>query len=179
MVMLVLMLMSHSVRADDPSGGPLKAVDSVDLARYCGVWYEIARLPNSFQSDCAGEVTAEYTLLEDGDLRIVNRCRKANGERKESEGKGRLAERNGPASRLKVRFAPAFLSFLPFVWGDYWIIDLATDYSFAVVGEPGRKYLWVLARKPTMEEGTLQGILDRAKAQGYDVSGILRTPHSE
>jgi apolipoprotein D and lipocalin family protein len=153
----------------------VKTVDSVDLVRHCGLWYEIERLPNSFQSACQGDVTAQYTLLEDGDIRVVNRCRTDGGAMKESAGTARPAEKNGPASKLKVRFAPAFLSFLPFVWGEHWVIELAKDFAYAVVGDPGRKYLWVLARSRTMDEETFQGILGRAAAQGYDVSRPVRT----
>ena len=157
------------------AGDPLKAVDSVDLARYCGVWYEIARLPNSFQKSCVGDVSATYALLEDGDIRIVNKCRTKDGGTKIAEGKAKLADEDGPASKLKVRFAPAFLSFLPFVWGDYWIIELAPDYSYAVVGEPDREYLWILSRKPQMDDSLYTGLLERIGEQGYDVSKIVRT----
>ena len=177
LVMASLTLMNLEIQADEPRR--VETVDSVDLVRYCGLWYEIARLPNSFQSACQGDVTAEYILLEDGDIRVVNRCRTEGGAVKESEGKVRLAEKNGPASKLKVRFAPAILSFLPFVWGDYWIIDLAKDYTYAVVGDPGRKYLWILARSRTMDEETFQGILGRAAAQGYDVSRLVRTSQGQ
>jgi apolipoprotein D and lipocalin family protein len=98
---------------------------------------------------------------------------------KEAEGRARRASDDEPNSKLKVRFAPAFLSFLPFVWGDYWIIDLASDYSFAVVGEPNRKYLWVLARTPKLDDVTMQGILGRAKEKGYDLRNLIRTEQSE
>ncbi len=153
----------------------LRVVPSVDLSRYAGTWYEIARLPNSFQDQCAGEVTATYTLLDDGEIRVVNRCRKASGEMAVAEGRARLASDEGPNSRLKVRFAPDFLSFLPFVWGDYWIIDLAPDYGYAVIGEPDRKYFWVLARNPRLEETTLNEILGRARSQGYQLDSLIRT----
>ncbi len=153
----------------------LRVVPSVDLSRYAGTWYEIARLPNSFQDQCAGEVTATYTLLDNGEIRVVNRCRKASGEVAVAEGRARLASDEGPNSRLKVRFAPDFLSFLPFVWGDYWIIDLAPDYGYAVIGEPDRKYFWVLARNPRLKETTLNEILDRARSQGYQLDSLIRT----
>jgi apolipoprotein D and lipocalin family protein len=161
--------------AQEKSGQPLDVVPSVDLQRYTGTWYEIARLPNRFQSQCVGDVTATYTLLDDGDIKVVNRCRKENGEMAEAEGRAKRAGGTEPNTKLKVRFAPAFLSFLSFVWGDYWIIDLATDYSYAVVGEPARKYFWVLSRKPVMDEATLQEILGRAKQKGYDLAGLIRT----
>lgn len=154
---------------------PLEVVPSVDLKRYAGTWYEIARMPFKYQSQCAGDVTATYTVLDDGAIKVVNRCRKENGEIDEAEGRAKLASEDGPNTKLKVRFAPAFLSWLPFVWGNYWIIDLAPDYSYSVIGEPDRKYLWVLSRTPVMDEMIVQGILDRAKQKGYDLTGLIRT----
>lgn len=85
----------------------------------------------------------------------------------------------GPNSKLEIRFAPAWLSFLPFVCGNYWIIDLDTDYSYAVIGEPDREYLWVLARSPQMDGGLLTLILERAKQQGYDTGALVRTKHTQ
>jgi apolipoprotein D and lipocalin family protein len=166
-------------QGDDAAKRLLQVVPSVDVKRYCGLWYEIARLPNSFQKKCARDVTATYTLLDDGDITVVNRCRKENGEFMEAAGKARRMSTDEPNSKLEVRFAPAFLSFLPFVWGDYWIVDLASDYSYAVVGEPARKYLWILARSPKMSQETYDGIILRIKEQGYDPSGLVKTEHSD
>ena len=136
-------------------------------------------VPNWFQKKCAGDVTATYTLLEDGAIRVVNRCRKENGELTEVEGRARRAEEDGPTAKLEVRFAPAWLSFLPFVWGDYWIIDLAADYSYAVIGDPDREYLWILARTPTLPPATLDDIRGRVRDQGYDLAGLIRTKHTK
>ena len=123
------------------AAAPLPTQDWVDLARYAGHWYEIARLPNRFQEQCAGDVAATYTPRPDGRVTVVNECRKADGQTTRAEGVARRADEKGPASRLKVRFAPAVLSFLPFVWGDYWILELDREYGYAVVGDPSRKYL--------------------------------------
>jgi apolipoprotein D and lipocalin family protein len=176
---LLIFITTMSASAQDRSEKLLEVVPSIDLQRYCGVWYEIARLPNWFQKDCRGHVTATYTLLEDGEIKVVNRCRDEEGKMKEAEGRARRASDDEPNSKLKVRFAPAFLSFLPFVWGDYWIIDLASDYSFAVVGEPNRKYLWVLARTPKLDDVTMQEILERAKEKGYDLRNLITTRHTQ
>lgn len=172
-------LLTMPAWADEQSAGTLTVVPSVDLFRYMGTWYEIARLPNWFQNSCAGDVTATYSLLDDGDIRVVNRCRKETGEFTEVEGRARRASSDGPNTKLEVRFAPAFLSFLSFVWGDYWIIDLGSDYSYAVIGEPDRRYLWILARSPEMDEILLSGILLKVKKQGYDIAPLIRTRHTQ
>jgi apolipoprotein D and lipocalin family protein len=154
---------------------PVEAVPAVDLDRYAGRWHEIARLPNRFQDDCACCVTATYTLREDGRMTVLNECRTAEGKLKSAEGEAKRANKEGPASRLKVRFAPRFLSFLGFVWGDYWILDLAEDYSRALVGSPDRKYLWVLSREAALDTETYDRILERAASIGFEVSRVQRT----
>ncbi len=164
-----------SGQEEDPPRAPLRVVPEIDLARYAGTWYEIARYPNRFQKQCAGNVTATYTLLDDGQIKVVNRCRNEEGAVEEASGRARRKSDAEPPTKLQVRFAPAILSFLPFVWGDYWIIDLASDYSYVAVGEPSRKYLWILSRAPRMDEAVYAGILVRLKAQQYDVSRLVRT----
>lgn len=160
------------------AAAPLPTQDWVDLQRYTGRWYEIARLPNRFQEQCAGDVAASYTLRPDGRVTVVNECRKKDGTLTRAEGVARRAEAKGPTSRLKVRFAPAVLSFLPFVWGDYWIVELDRDYRYAVVGDPSRKYLWILSRRAVMDEATYASLTDRARGLGFDASRLLRTPQS-
>lgn len=164
----------YVVRASNRDERSLRVVESVDLERYAGRWYEIARLPNRFEEDCAGDVTADYTLRPDGKIDVVNRCHKTNGKREIAKGVARVADKATNA-KLEVRFAPEFLSFLPQVWGDYQIIELATDYSYAVVGDPPRKYLWVLARTPQLDEAIYQKAVERAQAQGFDVTRLIKT----
>ncbi|MDA0205651.1 MAG: lipocalin family protein [Acidobacteria bacterium] len=166
---LVFLFLAVALAAE--SAGELRTVASVDLDRYLGRWYEIARLPNRFQDDCAGEVTATYAKQPDGKLSVANACRKADGSMMSATG----AARKVGDAKLKVRFAPAWLTWLPMVWGDYWVIDLADDYSWAVVGEPGREYFWILSRAPEMGEGVLQSIVERAEKQGYDLAAMTRT----
>lgn len=156
----------------------LPTLDSVDLARYAGRWYEIARLPNRFQDKCASDVSATYTLRPDGRVTVVNECRKQDGQAMRAEGEARRADETGPASRLKVRFAPAFLSFLPFVWGDYWIVDLDRDYRHALVGDPSRRYLWILSRNPEMDPAAYESLVATAGRLGFDATGLVPTPHS-
>ncbi len=160
------------------AAAPMPTRDWVDLARYGGRWYEIARLPNRFQEQCAGDVSATYTLRADGRVTVVNECRRRDGRTSRAEGVARRADEKGPASRLKVRFAPAFLSALPFVWGDYWILELDRDYRHALVGDPSRKYLWILSRSPEMEAGEYELLAGAAGRLGFDTSRLLRTQHS-
>ena len=172
---LLVLFAALMVKGQRKEKEPLRVVPSVDLPRYEGLWYELARLPNRFEEKCAGDVTAEYALKGADRFKVVNRCRRQDGTLAEAAGEAKLADKNGPNSRLKVRFAPAFLSFLPMVWGDYQIIELAPDYSHAVVGDPSRKYLWVLSRTPRLDEATYQRLTEAARSQGFDVSRLIRT----
>lgn len=141
----------------------------VDLERYAGRWYEIARLPNRFERRCERDVTATYTLRADGGINVLNECVREDGTYQSVSGK---AWPDGSASALKVQF------FWPFT-GDYWIIDLDPGYRWALVGEPGRDNLWVLSRNPHMEEKQLARILRTAAAEGFDVSRVIRTPQTQ
>lgn len=144
-------------------------VPSVDLAKYAGKWHEIARFPNRFQKDCASDTTATYTLRPDGKISVLNQCRKADGSIKTAKGTARLADAKGPNSKLKVTF------FWPF-YGDYWILALDPDYQWVLIGEPERKYLWILARQPRVDDALYKSIVDRAAQQGFDTSRLMKTP---
>jgi apolipoprotein D and lipocalin family protein len=152
----------------------VQAIPALDLAQYAGRWHEVARLPNRFQNRCASNVTATYELLRDGTVRVVNECLTSNGDSVRAEGRARLADRRGPASRLKVRFAPSVLSFLPMVWADYWVLDLAEGYRAALVGTPDRRYLWILSREPQLDQPTFDRLLHTAAAQGFDTARVQR-----
>jgi apolipoprotein D and lipocalin family protein len=156
---------------------PLRIVPSVDLNRYAGSWYEVARLPNRFQTKCAGEVVAKYTPRPDGRITVANSCRLSDGKTNEAVGVARRVD-GQPPSILEVRFAPAFLSFLPAVWGDYQIIALGQDYDHAVVGTPDRAYLWILSRTPQMDPALYQRLLGAAGSQGFDVAKVVPTRQS-
>ena len=149
-------------------------VSSVDLARYAGDWFEVARYPNWFQKKCAGDVKATYAQRPDGRITVTNRCRTADGDTTEAAGIARVVDETTRA-KLKVRFAPSFLSFLPFVWGDYWILGLDEDYRWAVVGSPDRNYLWILSRTPALEPAMYDKAVAQARANGFDVSRLQRT----
>ena len=156
---------------------PLQVVAPVDLQRYAGIWHEQARLPNRFQKSCSGPVTAEYTPQPDGTVQVINRCVRADGNFNEAIGSARVVPVAGQpgAGRLEVRFAPAWLSWLPIVWGDYWILKLDRDYQVALVGTPDREYLWVLSRAPRLDDATLQVELDYARSLGFDADKVVLT----
>lgn len=156
----------------------LDVVSNLDLNKYAGRWYEIARLPNRFQTKCAGDVEANYALLPDGRISVVNTCREASGKITEAAGVARRVE-GAPPSVLQVRFAPAFLSFLSAVWGDYQVIALDAAHMHAVVGSPDRKYLWVLSRTPVLDSVTYDQLLTVAKVQGFDISKVVKTQQSQ
>jgi len=147
---------------------PVSSVQNVDLARYMGVWYEIARLDHFFQEGCRGS-TAKYTLLPSGEVEMINRCiSEKDGSPREAKGRAWSVDPHGNA-RLKVSFFWPFRS-------DYWIIDLGRDNEYAVVGSPNRKYLWVLARKPAMEKDVYKHILDVVAQQGFAIEKLVRKP---
>jgi len=154
----------------------LQPIASLDVQRYAGRWHEIAKFPNWFQRKCVSDTSADYSLMPEGGLRVVNQCRLANGEIDQATG---VARQIGGASsaRLEVRFAPAWLSVVPFVWGDYWVIDLDESYQLAAVSEPKREYLWILSRSPTVEASRLAALLSRLTAMGLDVSKLEKTAH--
>ena len=166
LIFIGLLFQACSVSA--PKEQP-KVVQYVDLSRYTGTWYEIAKLPAWFEKDCVG-VTATYSVRDDGYINVVNRCHKKTlaGSIKEAKGKAWVVDTKTNA-KLKVRF------FWPFA-GDYWIIDLDNkDYQYAVIGDPGRKYFWILSRTPQISGSLLKELLDRAKKQGYNLEKLETT----
>ena len=166
--------MAHAQAPATPA--PVRTIASLDVPRYMGTWYEIAKYPNWFQKKCVSSTSATYSLQADGQVQVLNRCKTANGEWSEALGQARqIGRANSP--RLQVRFAPAWLSFLPMVWGNYWIIDLDPQYQWVVVSEPSREYLWVLSRTPELPAATYQSLLDKLAANGFDLQRIqLSTP---
>ena len=153
---------------------PLTVVPALDVQKYAGTWYEVARFPNRFRDHCAGDVSAEYTPRPDGRITVVNRCRRQNGQWDDAEGVARRLE-GAPASALQVRFAPALLSFIPSVWGDYQVMALDDAYAHSLVGTPDRKYLWILSRTPVLDEAVIKTLTGIAASQGFDVSKLVRT----
>lgn len=146
----------------------LRTVERVDIPAYMGRWFEIARYPAFFQRACAKNTVAEYALLRNGTVRIENRCTRADGRIAVARGSARSAGSSG--ARFKVKFNP----FMPAA--DYWIVDLDAAYRWAVVGEPKRRFLWILSRTPALHGDVLGGICERLRAQHYDPERLTRTP---
>ena len=154
---------------------PVKTIPSLDVQRYLGTWYEIAKYPNWFQKKCVSNTKAVYSARADGTLKVLNSCKTAEGSVSEAEGTARqLGAKDSP--KLEVRFAPAWLSFIPMVWGDYWVIDLDPQYQVAVVSDPGREYLWILSRSPQLDKKAYEEVLQRIQAQQFDVRKLELTP---
>ncbi len=159
--------------SDTPS---LETVESVDLQRYVGLWYEIAKIPNSFQDQCVANTTAEYGLREDGNISVTNRCQTADGDMETAVGVAKVVE---PETNAKLKVS--FVRFLwrNWFWGDYWIIGLDDEYKWAVIGTPSRKYGWILSRSLKMTEDDLNRCYEILTDQGYDPANFEPTPQEE
>ncbi len=175
LLMALVTTLASGCAAAQPDKSPLQPIASLDVARYMGTWYEIAKYPNSFQNKCARNTRADYQPKPDGTVQVRNRCVMADGQTTEALGAARQV---GPADspKLQVRFAPAWLSFLPWVWGDYWVIDLDPQYQLVAVSEPKREYLWVLSRTPTVEPAAYQALLARLAPRGFDMTRLELSP---
>lgn len=159
-----LMLLSHNGKAQD-----LETVHYVDLEKYAGEWYEIASIPQSFQKGCT-RTKANYFANEDGTIKVINSCfLPEKGKTKTSTAKAFVEDGSGNA-KLNVQF------FWPFK-GKYWIIDLAKDYSYAVVGHPNRNYLWILSRNPEMDQNIYEKLLEGISEKGFDINKLEKTIH--
>jgi apolipoprotein D and lipocalin family protein len=166
--MLLISIIMAGFLASSPTND-LPTVETVDLNRYAGLWYEIARLPNSFEKglEC---VTANYSLTPNGKVEVLNKGFSAKkGAFKSSRGKAWVPDDNFPG-RLKVSF------FWPFA-GNYYIISLDKDYRYALVGDPSRKYLWVLSRTQELDETIYSKLLEKARTHGFDVDKMLLITH--
>jgi apolipoprotein D and lipocalin family protein len=150
----------------------LRTVEHVDVERYMGTWFEIAKLPQRFEKGLVG-ITATYTLLPDGKVSVLNSGYKEdfNGKLKTIKGKAWVVD-TATNAKLKVSF------FWPFA-GNYWIIELGKDYEYAIVGDESRKYLWILSRKPQMEVALYNELLKRAQDRGFDISKLEKVPQKQ
>ncbi|ATO20933.1 hypothetical protein BS636_15250 [Acinetobacter sp. LoGeW2-3] len=153
---------------------PLPTVERVELDKYLGSWYEVARKPLQFQNKCDRDVTATYTLNENGNIKVDNRCIKKDGTQTASVGEAFV--QNAPYNtKLKVSFLPEAIRWIPIARGDYWVLKLDDNYQTVLVGEPKRKYMWVLSRTPQPDQAVVNEYLEYAKSVGYDLSDLIHT----
>jgi apolipoprotein D and lipocalin family protein len=155
----------------------LVTVDKVDMVRYAGTWYEIARLPNKLQRECAGDVSTTFRLRGMRTYDIETRCRRADGSQEVDMGIARVQDTTTNA-KMEWRFLPLALAWWPFAWTDYWIVDVAPDYAWAVAAAPSREAMWILARKPELDAATYDRLVAKARALGFDTAKLIRTRHS-
>ena len=164
MKQLILFILLFST-AKFAQQNPPATVKYVDLNKYAGLWYEIAKIPNSFQDHCIKGTTAKYFIKDDGEIAVINSCIDEDGEVDEADGVARIVDKRSNA-KLEVSFV-SFLGWRPF-WGDYWIIGLDENYQWAIVGTPNRKYGWILSRTPKLYDVTVKMIFEILKEQGYN-----------
>lgn len=172
-LLLVHLSVLHAAAQQDQP--PLKAIAHLDVQRYLGRWFEIAKFPNRFQRQCVSDTSADYSLLPSGHIRVLNQCRNSAGHWEQAIGVARQIEGPGMA-KLKVRFAPEWLSFVPFVWGDYWVVDLDEKYELVAISEPRRDFLWILSRSPVVSEARFADLTQRLAAMGLDITLLEKTP---
>ncbi len=154
----------------------LASAAHVDLDRFAGSWFEIARLPDPKDKECTSDARATYARTDNG-LRLLSLCRRADGSIRRATGRARLAD-DATQARFKISYSHPVLDALPFVWSDYTIVDVADDYSTAIVGAADRKHLWLLSRQPFVADSARQDFLTKARAQGFDTSALVFTEHS-
>ncbi|MGW8315492.1 MAG: lipocalin family protein [Bacteroidales bacterium] len=142
-------------------------VDTLDLERYLGTWYEIARFPHSFEKDLVG-VTATYSLRKDGKIKVVNQGFKGslNGKRSKAVGKAKIPDPSQPG-RLKV-------SFFLFFYADYNVLELDSAYQWAMIGSSSPMFFWILSRTPQMDPEVYRMLLERARERGYDLDPLIK-----
>lgn len=164
---------AFAIALSDKRSEPVTPVPDLDLGRYLGLWHEIARLPMLFQRNCKSDVTARYTARNDSTVAVHNSCLGANGNTISADGIAKVPDRSAPA-KIKVTFAPSWISsWLPFVWADYWVLALDEDYQWALVGEPGRRFLWILSRNSYLDQSIFENLKNIAVGMGYNLTNLI------
>lgn len=164
-LLITLLFFGNTIIGQEDSG--IVTVDTVDLEKYTGKWYEISKIPNSFQDQCIKNTTANYSINEAGDIIVLNKCIDDEGEVDDAEGLARIVDKK-TNSKLEVSFVNLFGWRL--FWGDYWIIELDEDYKYVAVATPSRKYGWILSRNPKMIESDLTKCYQAFEKNGYDIN---------
>ncbi len=164
MKIIILLIVTVAMNIFSQQDTP-KTVKYVDIKKYAGLWYEIAKIPNRFQKQCVKGTTALYELKENGEIRVINSCYDKDNELDKTEGVARIVD-NKSNAKLEVSFF-SILGWRP-IWGDYWIIGLDENYQWAIVGTPSRKYGWILSRTSKLDETTMNKIFEILKDQGYN-----------
>ena len=173
---LGLVVLVCSVASNAQTLPPVQTIASLDVPRYMGTWFELAKFPNVFQRKCVSNTRAVYTLNADNTVQVLNRCRTQDGSTIEALGQAKQIG-NATSPMLKVRFAPEWLGWLSLVWGDYWVIDLDETYQLAAVSDAKREYLWVLSRNPKTDPRHYAALLQRLQQQGFEVDKLQVTAH--
>jgi len=169
----VLLTLAGLLLFNNISAQEMQTLKSVDLTKYVGLWYEIAKIPNRFQKQCVKGTTAQYKLLKDGNIEVINSCLTEEGEKDVADGLARIVDKK-TNSKLEVSFVSIFG--IRLFWGDYWILGLGDDYEYAVVGTPSRKYGWILSRTPILDKQKLNKAYEILKNAGYDIKKFEVSP---
>jgi lipocalin len=157
--------------------GDPATVAHADVDRFMGRWYEIARLPNRREANCARDVVTTYERRTPSAIRVVSLCRTTDGEVERLQGVAHIRD-GASQAKLELRYAPLALAWLPFLWDDWWILEVAPGYTYMVTGDPSRQTLWIYARTPALDEETYRTLVAHAAAQGYDTTRLVRTPQT-
>lgn len=156
----------------------MEVVKGLDLAKYMGRWYEIASFPSRFQPKNGVNTRATYTLRPDGTVNVLNETW-SDGKRGYIEGTAYKSDPSTDEAKLKVKFyVPPFLPVFPVV-GDYWVLYIDDDYQYALIGQPSRRYMWILSRQPHLDEEIYNQLVQRAAEDGYDITQLRKTSQSD
>jgi apolipoprotein D and lipocalin family protein len=182
---MLLAVAGAPVAADGPAQAPpLQALPSLDVASYMGTWYQVLWIPNRFQRQCVADTSATYRERGDGTIEVVNRCRLADGKfdsvtgvARPPAGAARIVSGRLMPARLEVSFVPVWLRWTGIGWGAYWVVELAPEGRYAIVSEPSREYLWILARQPALTPQDETAIKARLESLGFDLTRLQAHPH--
>jgi apolipoprotein D and lipocalin family protein len=175
-ILVIVMLLCGTLSGSKITASAPDVVKSLNLKAYQGQWFEIARFSNLFQKKCKKNVTATYTLMENGYIEVINACAREDGQNESVKGIAKVVDTQTNA-KLAVSFFDIF-GWRP-IWGDYWVLGLNKDYTVAVIGDPKRKYGWILSRTKKLSEEQLETALSVFDKNGYDSDTLLFTSHDD